>query len=128
MPCTNTSLSAEIAVISHGSTNAFSYQSMFQASVFISCLDTVNSTGFLPLKNTYVYSKAFNCSVLCWRFQVALPGAETCWFMLGRKLSFQSKQRENLKRAGFQANLRGGEMLVFFKMVIYRFENTSISL
>lgn len=41
--------SAETAVISHGSRNAFSYQSMFQASIFISYLDTVNSTGFLPL-------------------------------------------------------------------------------
>lgn len=113
MSCMNTSLSAEIAVISHGSTNVFSYQSMFQASIFISCLDIVNSTGFLPLKNTYVYSKAFNCSVLCWRCQVALPGAETCWFMLGRKPSFHSKQRGNEKMAGVEANLRGGQMCVW---------------
>lgn len=59
----------------------------------------------------------------------------TSWVMLGRKPTFHSKQRGNEKMAVFKTNQREEEegfLLVFFffflSMVMYRFENLSISL
>lgn len=124
-------LSEEIAVISYGSTNAFSYQSMFQASIFSSWLDSVKSRGFVSKDHIYL-QQVTNCSVLCCRCQAdictwcrGLPGL--CW--AGNPASIQS--REEMKKRQFLKLIweKWGEEVFLFNMVIYRFEkNLSISL
>lgn len=64
-------------------------------------------SGFLPLKNT----AGFKSPVLCWRGQVALPGAGTCWFMLARKFSFQSERK--WKNGNFWSQFERGQMCVW---------------
>lgn len=86
------------------------------------------------LKNTYVNSKVFNCSGLCWRCQVALLGAEDFLVYVGQETQLPFKAERKWKKWQFLKLIwekwgeEGGGRVFLFNMVIYRFENLSISL